>query len=186
MKGLQILGLTFLAACFYGIVQDQVTARVCLEYFTVAHEPVPWASSPTLVALAWGFKGTWPLGLLLGVALALSARLGSSPKLEPRELLRPIGKLLLAMVLLALVCGIAGYFHAKVTGATPGRLASLIAPERHALFFADWRAHQAAYLTGFSGSIVLCIQTVRRRLAAGRLPAARAPASTAGQGSEEK
>ncbi|HEU4754510.1 MAG TPA: hypothetical protein VFU47_15485, partial [Armatimonadota bacterium] len=70
-------------------MHDQVTVRVCVEYFTVAHPPLITTDSPTLLALAWGVVATWWVGLALGVMLGLAARLGGWPRLVARELIRP-------------------------------------------------------------------------------------------------
>jgi hypothetical protein len=48
---LKIVALCIVAAVVYGIVHDQVTARICLEYFTEFHPPVFLTSSPTLLGL---------------------------------------------------------------------------------------------------------------------------------------
>lgn len=69
-ESLTILILAFLGAVLYGAVRDQVTARICLEYFTVMHPPLVESQSPTVVALAWGVVATWWMGLLLGLPLA--------------------------------------------------------------------------------------------------------------------
>ena len=61
------------AACLYGIAHDQVTARVCPEYFTegfhkdmVGKGPDGWlkktlltTKSPTKLGLLWGTLETW-------------------------------------------------------------------------------------------------------------------------------
>jgi hypothetical protein len=58
----------------YGILHDQVTARVCLEYFIIGHPPLIASESPTLLAIAWGIVATWWFALPLGFALAAAAR----------------------------------------------------------------------------------------------------------------
>ena len=40
MEILKIAGLCILSAIFYGVLHDQVTARVCVEYFTIGHPPI--------------------------------------------------------------------------------------------------------------------------------------------------
>jgi len=47
----------------YGLVHDQVTVRVSLEYFTIGHPQLITTSSPTLLALFWGAAATWWVGL---------------------------------------------------------------------------------------------------------------------------
>lgn len=50
MESLKIILLYILAAIVYGICHDQVTARVCVEYFTIGHPPIFHTDSPTLKA----------------------------------------------------------------------------------------------------------------------------------------
>jgi hypothetical protein len=48
---LKIVVVSILAAVLYGIVHDQVTARICLQNFTVFHPPIFHTETPTLLAL---------------------------------------------------------------------------------------------------------------------------------------
>jgi hypothetical protein len=48
-EGLKIILASVAAAIIYGIVHDQITARICIEYFTVFHPPVFLTQSPTLL-----------------------------------------------------------------------------------------------------------------------------------------
>src|SRR5436853_1440044 len=97
MESLKILLLCILAAITYGILHDQVTARVCVEYFTIGHPPIFHTDSPTLLAIGWGIIATWWVGLMLGIAAALAARTGSWPKLNASAFMRPIGILMAIM-----------------------------------------------------------------------------------------
>jgi len=157
MQWLKIVALCILAAVVYGIVHDQVTARVCVEYFTIGHPPVFRTESPTLLAIGWGVFATWWVGLILGVAAALVCRIGSWPKFDAADLFRPIAILTIVMGCVSLATGIAGYFLASA-----GRvwldepLATLVPPEKHLAFLADLWAHSAAYTVGFLGGGVLC------------------------------
>ena len=78
MEGVAIVLLAIVSAVVYGVVHDQVTARVCIEYFTIGHPPIFPTESPTLLGLGWGVVATWWAGLLLGVPLALAARPGDT------------------------------------------------------------------------------------------------------------
>ena len=40
MQWLAIVLLSVLTCVTYGIVHDQITARICVEYFTIGHPPV--------------------------------------------------------------------------------------------------------------------------------------------------
>ena len=168
MQPVKIILLAIVAACLYGVVQDQVTARVCVEYFTIGHPPVFKTESPTLLAFGWGVIATWWVGAILGIALALAARTGRRPKLPARDLVKPVAILLACIAAFALVAGVAGYIAAR-SGAVwlMQPLASRIPADRHAAFIADLWAHLAAYGGGFIGGVVLCVLTGRRR---GRIP----------------
>jgi hypothetical protein len=164
MQSLKIILTCIVAAVLYGVVHDQFTAHICVEYLSVFHPPVFPTESPTLLALGWGIIATWWMGAFLGVLLAFAARAGSRNKIDARELVRPISKLLLAMGFLAAVAGLTGYVLASRGAiAPPDFIGSMIPPARHARFMADWWAHNASYFFGFFGGILLCILTIRRR-----------------------
>jgi hypothetical protein len=97
--------MCIVAAVLYGIAHDMVTARVCVEYFTVGHEPIFATEDPTLLAIGWGIIATWWVGLLLGVPLALVAQAGSRPKRSVGSLVRPVLWLLAVMGVSALAAG---------------------------------------------------------------------------------
>ena len=113
MHSIAIVILCIGSAAVYGIVHDQITARVCIEYFTIGHPPISDTTSPTWLALRWGIIATWWAGFLLGVPLAIAARVGRRPKRSVQSLLRPILTLLLVMGVCALVAGIVGYALAR-------------------------------------------------------------------------
>jgi hypothetical protein len=165
MQSFRIILTCIVAAVLYGILHDQFTAHICVEYFSVFHPPVFSTASPALLALGWGVIATWWVGAILGVLLALSARAGSRNKIDVSELVGPISKLLLAMGLLAAIAGLTGYvLTSRGAISPPGWVGSNLPPVRHALFMADWWAHNASYLSGFLGGILLCILTIRKRL----------------------
>lgn len=164
MQVLAILGLCIGSAVLYGIVHDQITARVCVEYFTIGHPPVFATDSPTLLGLGWGVIATWWVGLILGVPLAVAARAGRGPKRSARTLARPIARLLLVMGVCALVAGVAGFALGRAGLVTlAGPMAEQIPAERHAPFLADLWAHSASYFVGFVGGIVVIARVWRSR-----------------------
>jgi hypothetical protein len=156
MQFLLIVLLCIAAAVSYGIVHDQITARICVEYFTIGHPPVFNTEDPTLLGLGWGVIATWWVGLLLGVPLALIARVGSRPKRCAASLVRPIAVLMGVSALLALVAGLAGRFLASVGVVfLTGHLKDAVPTNRHVAFITDLWAHNASYLAGFVGGITL-------------------------------
>ncbi len=164
IESLKIVLTCIIAAIFYGVIHDQFTARICLEYFTVFHPPIFNTQSPTLLALGWGIIATWWVGAILGFLLAIASRAGSRPKLPAVALLTPIAKLLLLMSACAALSGFAGFILARRgTIAPPEWVASTLLPAAYPSFIADWYAHSASYAVGFIGGIALCITQFRRR-----------------------
>jgi len=164
MQSVKIILTCVVAAVLYGIVHDQFTAHICVEYFTVFHPPVFPTQSPTLLALGWGVIATWWMGAFLGVLLAVAARAGSRTKVVASELFRPISKLLALMGVLAATAGIFGYvLGSRGTIVPPQWVASVLPQARHARFMADWWAHNASYFVGLFGGIGLCMVTFRAR-----------------------
>ncbi len=172
VESCKIIGLGMFAAIAYGIAHDNVTARVCVEYFTIGHERIFGPTeSPTLLALGWGFAATWWVGLGLGIFLALTCRLGQKPKLSAKELVKPVAILLATMAVLSLLAGGLGYYAASRNWIwLVGYLAFHVPKAKQSAFLADACAHLAAYGTAFVGGMILAIwATVRRvRLAKAR------------------
>ena len=113
MEPIKIVLLSVGAAILYGICHDQVTARVCVEYFTIGHAPVFPTTSPTLLAFGWGVIASWWMGAFLGVPLAIASRLGSPPKLVAGDLVKPIATLLATMAVCSVTAGAIGYLAAS-------------------------------------------------------------------------
>jgi hypothetical protein len=166
MRALGIVTLCVTAAVAYGIVHDQITARVCVEYFTIGHPPIFQTNNPTLLGVGWGIVATWWVGALLGVPLAIAALGGSRPQRSIPSLVRPIGTLLAVMAASALLAGVAGWLLGQ-SGAVilVGPIAHAVPPNRHAPFLADLWAHSASYAVGFLGGLVVvaCVSRSRGR-----------------------
>ena len=170
MERLRIIGLALLGAIAYGIVHDQVTARICVEYFTIGHPPIFSTTSPTLLALGWGVIATWWVGLPLGLVLSLAARGGSRRKLGAAELRRPIATLLLTMAACAAVAGtVAGTLAVagKINLVPP--MSELVPIDRQIPFLVDLWMHSASYASGILGGIGLAVWVWRQRA---RIPVA--------------
>ena len=162
-----VLSVAF--ACLYGVVHDQITARICIEYFTVWHnyELVP-STDPTVVGLAWGIFATWWMGLLLGIPLALVCLVGKTPPLPLQRLVGPLLLLFTVMSLGALAAGAIGYYLA------PRDIAGLAGyrGDNRREFLACLFAHNASYSLGLVGGVtVIVAAAVRRRWSARELVA---------------
>jgi hypothetical protein len=163
-ESLKIVALSVAAAVVYGVVHDQFTARICVEYFTIGHPPMFATESPTLLAFGWGFIATWWVGVILGIPAAWLARVGNKPKLSAVQLLRPIAFLLAIMATGAITVGSIAYVLARNgTLFLLDPLAGRIPESKHAAFIADSGAHLASYGIGFLGGVVLCCWIWRER-----------------------
>ena len=164
-EAFKIVGLCLVAATGYGIVHDQITARICVEYFTVGHDnPFP-TDSPTLLGLAWGVFATWWAGLIMGVALVVAARIGRRPKRTAASLVKPVLVLLAVMAGCAFVAGLAGFAGGKLGGIVLNAdFADRLPRSKHAAFIACNAAHLASYFVGFiGGGIQMAIVFVARK-----------------------
>lgn len=166
MQSLAIIVVSILAAVVYGVIHDQITARVCVEYFTIGHPPLFKfeTSDPTLLAIGWGIVATWWVGLLLGIPLATASRFGKRDKVVVRQLYRPLAIVMASAAGCALLSGVVGYRLAIrdiVVLLEP--LASRVPLDKHHVFIADLWAHSASYAIGSVGGILLIILTWRSR-----------------------
>jgi hypothetical protein len=167
-EALKIIALTVGLSCAYGIVHDQITARVCIEYFTIGHVSpanIPW--TPTVLGLFWGIVATWWVGVLLGIPLTICARVGPWPKRTARELLRP----LLLLLAITFLCAMTGLIIARLTGfrSTYFVPSELYKDDRAAAFSADLVAHNISYIVGLFGGLWLWSWVLRERLKASKV-----------------
>jgi hypothetical protein len=159
VEAIKIVGMCIVAAIIYGIIHDQFTARICIQYFTEFHPPVFPTTSPTLLAFGWGVIATWWAGAIIGLLLLIASRYGSLPPFPAEHLLPLVAKLMAMMALCAVTAGLIGYFFAPI----PGELAQTLGPAFQRRFLADWWAHGASYASGPIGGLVLCGIVWRRR-----------------------
>jgi hypothetical protein len=164
LKAILIILLCVVAAVLYGILHDQITARICVEYFTIGHPDLFGTDSPTLLGIGWGIVATWWVGLLLGTLLAFAARFGNRPKIEPRGLVSPVGKLLLIMAACALLAGVVGCLAARLHWIYLDEdLAAAVPASQHTSFLIALWMHSASYLVGFMGGLTLVVRTWQNR-----------------------
>lgn len=164
MEALKIALTCVFAAVLYGIIHDQITARICVEYFTIFHPPIFHTQSPTWLGLGWGVIATWWVGAFFSIPMILAARAGARFVLRASDLRWPIVGLLVFMAASALLFGLIGYFLAKAHVLDTEWLSFSNSPEVRYRFVADWWAHSASYASAFIGGIILCVLTYRKRL----------------------
>lgn len=164
MHWLAIVFLSILACIFYGIIHDQITARICVEYFTIGHQPIVPTDDPTILGIIWGVVATWWVGTILGVPLATVSRIGPRPKRSVTSLYRPILTLMAVNAMFATCAGIVGYVAASNDLISlVGSMAVEVPPQKHTPFLVDLWAHNASYIGGFLGGIILVIGVWRSR-----------------------
>ena len=166
MESLKIIALSIAAAVVYGVLHDQVTARICVEYFKIGHAPIFGTDNPTLLGIGWGILATWWVGLFLGVPLAVVARAGKRPPRSAASLVRPIAALMLVSALGAALAGLVGWqLASRGVVRLMGPLAEEVPADRHVAFLIDGFAHTASYGFGFLGGLVVLALVWRSRLA---------------------
>jgi hypothetical protein len=165
MEAVKIVLFCVLAAVGYGIVHDQVTAHLCIEYFTIAHPPVFPTRSPFLLALGWGIIATWWVGFPLGLAAAAAARIGTWRRLSLAEIRPMIFWLLAVTAISAFIAGATGaYLVASGRMPVPGGWGPFIPQSKWVAFSADAWAHLASYALGFIGGLSVIGHIVLRRI----------------------
>jgi hypothetical protein len=163
-KKTKVILVSTLAAIAYGIIHDQITAHLCVEYFTIAHPPLFHTESPTILAFCWGVLATVGIGVVLGVLLAAVSQSEGLPPYPILHLGRSILSLLVAMALMAFLAGVLGFelsLHSLIS--LPIGFAELISPARRDRFMAVWFAHGASYLTGLTGGTLLILRIWNQR-----------------------
>jgi len=166
-----IIVLAIAGAVIYGILHDEITARICIEYFTIGHPPVFATDDPTLLGLGWGVIATWWVGLILGVLLAGSAQFGSWPRVAVGQFYRPLFVTLLCVGVVATLAGVVGHVAATRGWVyLVGPIVERLPAHRHVAFLTDLWTHLASYTGGAIGGLALCIWVlVRRKRAAVRV-----------------
>jgi hypothetical protein len=152
MEALKIVVTCVVAAVLYGIVHDQFTARICIEYFTIFHPPIFHTQSPTLLGIGWGIVATWWVGVFFGVPMILAARAGSRRAFRASELLPSIASFACLMAAIAVLFGITGYVLARKGVLATDWLTFSSSPALRYRFMADWWAHIVSYGAAFVGA----------------------------------
>jgi hypothetical protein len=94
---IRLIGMTVLTGVSYGIVNDMIACRDCIEYFTVGYvydgrnlkNRLLNTLNPTLNALVWGAVATWYPSFIAGIYLGLLTKMpfpGSIVKISAKRL----------------------------------------------------------------------------------------------------
>lgn len=163
MSNLKIIPITTVWFILYGILNDQITIRICVEYFTVFHPRIVDSDNITVIATAWGLVATWWFGLSVGVILALISRFFTAHKIDTiRHLLRLGGWLSLFVFCLSLVAGLIGYIFAANHIIPVSYWFQGIPEAAQARFLAVLFWHNALYLGAGLSGVILAVDILRR------------------------
>lgn len=95
LPALRIIGLCMLAATAYGLVHDQITVRVCVEYFSITHAPILQSRSNLLAEWLYGASILWWVGLIAAFLIVLAARAGRLRDSKIQDMAKACGFVLL-------------------------------------------------------------------------------------------
>lgn len=160
----RLLLICTLGMTAYAMIQDQFSVRMSPEYFTVAHPRIEGLTDPTLLGVAWGFLGGWWGGMIMGMAVGISATVGKQPPLTVREIRPGLIALFLMIAVATIMTGGAAYLNATILRVElGGDLARQVPRETHLRFFAVACAHVGTYSSAILGSVVLSVWVGRQR-----------------------
>jgi hypothetical protein len=132
MEFLKIVLASIVAAVIYGVLNDLVTAHLCIEFFKLFPLDIQ-SSNPIVIAVVYGVLTTWWVGLILGMVVASAARIGNTPKLGVADVMRPIGILMLIVAGVAATFGFATYLMSTDDYLSNSEMFSPIPVEKHAM-----------------------------------------------------
>lgn len=156
------------ASCLYGIIHDQITIRICPDYFLVWHPTLVRSDNLTGVALAWGIAATWWMGAFLGLIVGLGAATGQPPYASKQQIVRTYIWMLAATGFCAAAVGLVVWHSDMVAPSfVEGIDISSTTDDNRHRFMVDWAIHNTSYtvgaFAGFAGAICVAIGRFRRR-----------------------
>jgi len=161
---LQTVSVATLASVIYGLVHDQITIRICPEYFTIWHPHVVDTNDLTVLALVWGFIATWWMGAILGTVIGASAILGRRPLPPFRCIVRWIVAILAGSAACATVTGLVFWIlRINIPYAVFDSRMSATSLEVQRRFTIDLAIHNASYNASAIGAIVAGLFILRYR-----------------------
>jgi hypothetical protein len=162
-----IVLMSVVAGIVFGVLHDQLTARLCLEYFTIGHATPESVirQGATVIATYWGLRAGGSAGLILGLGIALVCVAGARPAVTWRRLLVPM---LLLLILCGLSSAVGGGMAYWATGQGQLRFATEmdLAPAAERGFLICLWMHTGAYAGAALGTLTLASWVWLQRLRA--------------------
>lgn len=162
-ESILIIGWAILLSVVYGLIHDQITIRICPEYFTVYHPHLFATRDLTELALLWGVAATWWMGAFFGILLALAAQNGPAPTVKPSFCRNGMIAVLLLTGLLACLGGLVAKGH-YMSPFFPSdiRIQNLPASRQEG-FAVNYAAHNISYMASGLGAVILCLAILYKR-----------------------
>jgi hypothetical protein len=112
------LSIAVVVAAAYGIVNDQTTATISPEYFSVFKkaqfaavlESAGMADAPTRAqAAVVGIASTWWFGLFLGIVIGISGIVGRGAPISSRRYILAVARVLIITLGVSIIAGAVAY-----------------------------------------------------------------------------
>jgi hypothetical protein len=158
----------------YGILNDQITATLSPEYFSVfklrqytpVFERIGMTDEPTRAqAVVIGALATWWYGLFLGVVLGFSGLVGRGAPLSTTRYLRTIAQIMAATLAVSILSAAIAYLAAPMINLSPTRWPFLRGVQNARGTFAIGWWHYGAYLAALPATIIASLRVQRARRA---------------------
>ena len=177
----KIMALAVGAGALYGILHDQVTARICLEYFSrgfhqanVTYWPstgilgaakgiLQTTASPTVTACIWGPIATFEVGLYSGTLLAAVSRFGKRDKYTAKKLVKPVATV---MAVTGICSALALNFPTNRNFIGSRSVTQGVSLENLDSFWRCASAHNTAYTVGAIATVGAALWVLYQRLKA--------------------
>lgn len=171
LKLLVWIAIAIISASIYGIVNDQISATISHEYFSVFKRnqfalPLQhyglFTAPMRIQAVFIGVISTWWYGLFLGIMLGINCMIGHSKPLPTIPYLRLIARVIITAFCTSVLFGVLAYvFEPTKPDATHLTFLNGIKNTRPAFAVAWW--HNGAYIGAFVATILASFRAHKLR-----------------------
>jgi uncharacterized membrane protein len=160
----------------YGIINDQMTATISPEYYTIykhrqftpALEMFRLMDAPVRVqAVVIGTLATWWYGLFLGIMLGISSIVGRYAPLSTLQYIQIVGAVMAFTLAVSVIFGVVAYIVEPLVNPTAASRPFLtgIQDIRRAYCVGNW--HNGSYIAALAATFIASFwaQKVRRKVA---------------------
>jgi hypothetical protein len=164
--------ITVICSVLYGIINDQITATISPEYYTVykhhqftpALEEFGLMEAPMRVqAIVIGTLATWWYGLFLGIMLGISSMVGRYAPLSTLQFMRIVGAVMAFTLAVSVIFGLAAYIVEPLVNPTAASKPFLtgIQDIRSAYCVGNW--HNGSYIAAMAATLYASFWAQKKR-----------------------